>query len=374
MTEKKLEQPSIQLLEIQGEGRKQLIQKLAQNYLSTGMYAKNQMSISPTVMSNLIATSGIGLTAISSSFSSTLFMATANPDLLMKLSSGGVGSAVMGGGGIVGQAGFIPVADSLPIMAPIIAMQVMSTLVIMEQFKVVNKKLDVIQKEINQILLRQEVTSIADLSSSIDVVDELYSQYSTIGYFSQDMIIRLALVERDAGKLKARYEILDSINENTASAYKNSDAYFTLLSSLLLLRIKYLRLCLDTQENPEFIKYSTVNFQNILEHTLFVYGNFRNRSKALKKLNDSEGESTNKNPLDMIPMFKGTDMKKEKIKNEYISMLEIENKITEEFGSAIQEMRKLQEIDNRNNLDVNLLYWQDTTGVHCIATDEDVLS
>ncbi|MHC5250664.1 hypothetical protein [Enterococcus sp. LJL90] len=332
------------------------------------------MSISPTVMSSVIATSGIGLTAISSSFSSTLFMATANPDLLMKLSSGGVGSSVMGSGGIVGQAGFIPVAASLHIVAPIIAMQVMSTLVIMEQFKVVNKKLDVIQKEIDQILLRQEVTSIADLSSAIDVVDELYTQYSTIGHFSQDMMIRLALVERDGGKLKARYEILDSLNENTASAYKNSDAYFTLLSSLLLLRIKYLRLCLDTQENPECIKYSTVNFQNILEHTLFVYGNFRNRSKALKKLNDSEGDSNNKKTSGKLTKFIQNDTKKDLIREEYISMLEIENKITEDFGSAIQEMRKLQKIDNRNNSDANLLYWQDTTGVHCIATNEDVLS
>lgn len=374
MTEEKFEQQTMQLLEIKGDGREQLIQKLSQNYLNTGRYTKNQINISPTVMSSLIATSGIGLTAISSNFSSTLFMATANTDLLMKLSGGGVGSAVMEGGRIVGQSGFIPVAASFPIVAPIIAMQAMSTLVIMEQFKVVNKKLDFIQKEIDQILLRQEVTSIADLSSAIDIADELYTQYSTIGHFSQDMIIRLALVERDAGKLKARYEILDSINEKTASAYKNSDAYFTLLSSLLLLRIKYLRLCLDTQENPEFIKYSTVNFQNILEHTLFIYGNFRNRSKALKKLNDSEGDSNNKKTLGKLPKFIQSDTKKEFIREEYISMLEIENKITEDFGSAVQEMKKLQKIDNRNNSDANLLYWQDTTGVHCIATNEDILS
>ena len=51
-----------------------------------------------------------------------------------------------------------------------------------------------------------------------------------------------------------------------------------------------------------------------------------------------------------------------------------ENKITEDFGSAIQEMKKLQNIDNTDNSAVNLLYWQDTTGVHCIATDEDMLS
>ncbi|OUZ15510.1 hypothetical protein A5868_000421 [Enterococcus sp. 12F9_DIV0723] len=375
MAENNLEHQSMQLLEIKGEGTEQLIQKLSQNYLSTGRYTKNQMSISPRVMSSLITTSGIGLTAISTNLSSKLFMATANPELLMKLSGGGVSSAVMDGGRIVGQSGFIPVAASLPIVAPIIAMQAMNTLVIMEQFKVVNKKLDVIQKEMDQILLRQEITNIADLSSAIDVVDELYTQYSIIGYFSQDMIIRLALVERDAGKLKTRYEILDSISESTASAYKNSDAYFTLLSSLLFLRIKYLRLCLDTQENPEFIKYSTENFQGILEHTLFVYGSFRNRSKAiLKKLNDSEENSINKNPISKLTKFKMNDTKIETIKEEYISMLEIENRITEDFGSVIHEMKKLQEINTKKKSEANLLYWQDTTGVHCIATDENVLA
>uniref|UniRef100_UPI0034DD2EAD hypothetical protein n=1 Tax=Lactococcus sp. TaxID=44273 RepID=UPI0034DD2EAD len=260
-------------------------------------------------------------------------------------------------------------------MAPLIAMQAMSTIAIMEQFKVVNKKLDIIQKEMNQILLRQEITNIAELSSAIDIVDELYTQHSTIGHFSQDMIIRLALVERDAGKLKARYEILDSINESTASEYKNSDAYFTLLSSLLLLRIKYLRLCLDTQENPEFIKYSKDNFQKILDHTISIYGNFRNRSKAIsKKLIDLEENSDNKKTLGKLPKFMVHDTKKENIKEEYISMLEIENKINEDFSSAVQEMKKLQKVDNINNPATNLLYWEDITGTHCIATDEDVLS
>jgi len=375
MGENNLEHQSMQLLEINEEGREQLLKKLSVNYLKTGRYTKNQMSISPTVMSNIIVTSGIGLTAISTQFSSKLFMATSNLNSLMKLSSGGVSSAVMDGGRIVGQSGFIPVANSLSIVAPIIAMQAINTLVIMEQFKVVNKKLDIIQKEIDQILLRQEISSIADLSSAIDVIDELYTQYSVIGYFSKDMIIRLALVERDAGKLKTRYEILDSINENTASAYKNSDAYFTLLSSLLLLRIRYLRLCLDTQENPEFVKYSTENFQKILEHTLFVYGSFRNRSKAiLKKLNDEEENSNNKNPIGKLAKFKTNDTKIENIKEEYISMLEIENQINEDFGSAVHEMKKLQEIDNKKKPEASILYWEDTSGVHCIATNEDILS
>ncbi|MDN5994997.1 MAG: hypothetical protein L0I11_11675, partial [Lactococcus lactis] len=62
-----------------------------------------------------------------------------------------------------------------------------------------------------------------------------------------------------------------------------------------------------------------------------------------------------------------------KLCNRTISMLEIENKINEDFGSAVQEMKKLQKVDNINNPATNLLYWEDITGTHCIATDEDVL-
>lgn len=280
----------------------------------------------------------------------------------------------MSGGRIVKQAGFIPIASSLPIVAPMIAMQVMSTIAIMKQFKVVNQKLETIQKEMDQILLRQEVTSIADLLSAINVVDELYDQHSTLGHFSQDMLIRLALVERDSEKLKARYEMLDSINADTASTYKNSDAYFTLLSNLLLLRIKYLRLCVDTQENPEYVKYSMDNFQNTLEHTLFIYGNFRKRSQMIaQKIKELEVSSNKKDPLSQIKNIK-SDNKLSIIKEEYISMLEIENQINVDFGSAVHEMKKLQKIDNKNNQEASLLYWQDNTGAHCIATDEDLLS
>lgn len=374
MTENNLNPQTMQMLEIKEEGREQLLQKLSQNYLSTGKYAKNQVSISPTIMSSLIAASGAGLTALSACFSSTLFMATENPAMLMQLSSGGVGSAVMSGGRIVKQAGFIPIASSLPIVAPMIAMQVMSTIAIMKQFKVVNQKLETIQKEMDQILLRQEVTSIAGLLSAINVVDELYDQHSTLGHFSQDMLIRLALVERDSEKLKARYEMLDSINADTASTYKNSDAYFTLLSNLLLLRIKYLRLCVDTQENPEYAKYSMDNFQNTLEHTLFIYGNFRKRSQMIaQKIKELEVSSNKKDPLSQIKNIK-SDNKLSIIKEEYISMLEIENQINVDFGSAVHEMKKLQKIDNKNNQEASLLYWQDDTGAHCIATDEDLLS
>ena len=91
-------------------------------------------------------------------------------------------------------------------------------------------------------------------------------------------------------------------------------------------------------------------------------------------MTSSEKNINNKNPLGKLSKLKSNEPTIESIREEYISILEIENKITEDFGSAIQEMKKLQNIDNTDNSAVNLLYWQDTTGVHCIATDEDMLS
>jgi len=73
-----------------------------------------------------VAGAAVGGTALSASLSSTFFMATADPSTLMKLGQG-VGSAVMGVGGIVGQASFIAVPSSLPVVAPVMAMQALTT-------------------------------------------------------------------------------------------------------------------------------------------------------------------------------------------------------------------------------------------------------
>lgn len=108
------------VFDFQGELREKILANLREGYLTTGSYVSGAKAVSPQgAMSLAVAGAATGATAGSAAFSSTLYMATADPATLMTLGNG-VGAAVMGTGGIVGQAPFIAVASSLPVVAPVL--------------------------------------------------------------------------------------------------------------------------------------------------------------------------------------------------------------------------------------------------------------
>src|SRR5690554_2175316 len=89
------------VFEFQGKLRELMIDSLHKNHLATGSYVPDAKVVSSQgAMSLAVAGAAGGATAMSAAFSSTLFMATANPATLMTVGSG-VGSAVMGASGIV---------------------------------------------------------------------------------------------------------------------------------------------------------------------------------------------------------------------------------------------------------------------------------
>lgn len=196
------------VFEFQGQLRDLIVSGLRDSYLATGSYVPDAKAVSSQgAMSIAVVGAAAGATALSASFSSSLFMATANPATLMTLGSG-VGSAVMGAGGIVAQAPFIAVPSSLPVVAPILAIHALSTAVMMQQFKQVDQKLDLIKHTLDRAIARIEATHAGELLAASWVVDEVYRQYDLEGAFSNDMIVRLALAERDVRVLASRFRQL----------------------------------------------------------------------------------------------------------------------------------------------------------------------
>ena len=182
------------VFEFQGELRDLILSSLRKDFLATGSYFADGKALSSQgVLSMAVAGAATVGTVLSASLSSTLFMATANPATLMSLGAG-VGSAVMGVNGIVAQAPFIAVASSLPVVAPLMAMQALNVIVMLQQFKQVNRKLDAIKGSIDKAIARSEATHAGELLTASDVVDEVYRQYEQAGSFSNDTLIRLALV------------------------------------------------------------------------------------------------------------------------------------------------------------------------------------
>ena len=357
--------------EFNGEIRQRILDNMNMEYLSTGKFVKDQRSISPKILSMLMLSSGAAGTAVSATISSSLFMATANPATLMSLGSG-VGSAVMGAHGIVAQAPFIAVASSIPVVAPLMVMQALSTIVLLQQFSTMDKKLDAIKGSIDKMLARQEVTKVAELFAAVNIVDEIYLQYSQTGRFSTDMLIRLALAERDALMLSRRYEMLENseARNSTANDFANVDTFCTMLASFLNLRVKYLRISVDIQENPQFVQRSSESFAALLKDDINLWDKLLNKPEKMKSDIDEKAAQLEKDKFRFAQISKEKELSR--MKDEYANALEKERVILKDFHSLIDIAKQISETTITQALPT-LVYWHDDEGEHCIATNEQIL-
>lgn len=234
------------------------------------------------------AGSAIVATGAFAKFSSSLFMATADPSTLMKL-KGGVGASVMGPHGIIRNAPFIPVASALPTVLPIIALQALTTAMMMQQFQAVDRKLDVIKNILDTVIARAEATHAGELLSASAVLDEIYRQYELEAEFSQDMLIRMSLAERDVRALAVRFRHLAeshrdiNVEEPDQVQQANYDVRSAMLSSVQDLRVSYLRVCVDMQENPKSVTSTVELLKTKLDESITFWSELLDRSQMYKE-------------------------------------------------------------------------------------------
>lgn len=119
---------------------------------------KNQKNNISGFLSEL-ANSGSNI-GIASQATNGLYRASTNPELLMKLKAGGLGSAVMNGNKISGSAGFLEAGSTF--FTPLIIFQVISVAVGKTYMKNISSQLNSIQEKLNEIIrmyhLEREVT------------------------------------------------------------------------------------------------------------------------------------------------------------------------------------------------------------------------
>lgn len=380
------------VFEFQGELRNLLVTSLQQGYLATGSYAPGARAVSPQgAMSIGVAGAAAAATGLSAAFSSTLFMATANPATLMTIGNG-VGSAVMGAGGIVAHAPFIAVASSLPVAAPILAVQALSTAVIMQEFKKVDRKLDTIKHTLDEAVARIEATHAGEFLSASRIVDDVYRQYGLDGAFSNDMLIRLALAERDVKALAARFQQLVDSREATnfedlrEVQQANYDAHSAMLGSFVELRIAYLRVCVDMQENPKSVASSTELLKASIDDRLEFWERLLERSRKLKdgirgietKLQDMNWAQRN------FPAFLGgegasAERKLANLNAAYTSTMESELEIMREFHALIESAKTTRAALDSSTTTADgesptLVYWRDESGDHSFVTSNQLLA
>lgn len=376
----------VAVFEFQGRLRDLMVSELMTGYLTTGRYRDDATAVSPHgVLSMVAAGSAAGGTALSAAFSGSLFMATANPATLMTIGNG-VGSAVMGATGIVAQAPFIAVASSLPVVAPLMAMQALNAVVMLQQFHQLDRKLDAIKGVLDSAIARAEATHAGELAAASAVVDEVYRQYASAGGFSNDMLIRLAIAEHDVRRLSERFRYLvagqdlatvDDISEVQRANY---DAHSAMLASFLDVRVGYLRVCVDLQENPKSLAESVETLKSRIRDGLAFWTTIMQRSERVNALvKEREQQLQDMNWVERnLPEFLGgrgasAGRNVEALRKAYVSTLESELSIVKGFDALIDSTKKtLLALENPSaelGSAPTLVYWRDEHGEHSFATE-----
>lgn len=97
---------------------------------------------------------------------------------------------------IVGQLRFAP-ASCAPIVAPMAAWQILNAVAGVAHLKKINARLDSLQRGIERLTFRQQAKTLGQLIAAIDTLEDLSNQLKASGTFTNDMLIRLALADRD---------------------------------------------------------------------------------------------------------------------------------------------------------------------------------
>ena len=365
-------QPAQGLIAVTGRTRDALIASLTNSLAATGKYTPDARAVSPQVLGSTASTAtAVASTAASAAIAPTLFMATANPATLMQLGSG-VGSAVMGAGGIVAQAPFIPVAASMPVVAPLALMGVVNTAVTMRQFQAVNAKLDTIANSLTNLLVRVDITQIAGLIAASKTLGDITEEYGELGHFTPSMTARFAVAEQALEAVARRQELLLLSAERRALDPKTDiedvirDVNAAGLAYITEVQVHALHLALALQESPALVTKRRQQLTECIDKTNERWSTLKNLSEGVKaKITEYEEEDQKKSKFSR----QTHDLSALKERREKI--LENEKALIDEHGSKLEAFKELsQSLREQQESRATLVYWRDDAGEHSFLTEQ----
>ena len=365
-------QPAQGLIAFTGRTRDALIASLTNSLAATGKYTPDARAVSSQVLGSTASTvTAVASTVASATIAPTLFMATANPATLMQLGSG-VGSAVMGASGIAAQAPFIPVAASLPVVAPLALMGVVNTAVTMRQFQAVNAKLDTLANTLTDLLARADITQIAGLIAASKTLGDITEEYGELGHFTPAMIARFAVAEQALAAVARRQELLLLSAERRALDPETDiedvirDVNAAGLAYITEVQVHALHLALALQESPALVTKRTQQLTECIDKTNERWSTLKNLSEGVKaKITEYEEEDQKKSRFsrqthDLSALKEG----REKI-------LENEKALIDEHGSKLEAFKELsQSLREQQESHATLVYWRDEAGEHSFLTEQ----
>jgi acetylglutamate synthase len=126
------------------------------------------------------------------------------------------------------------------------------------------------------------------------------------------------------------------------------------------------------QENPQFVQSSSERFAALLKENTVLWDTLLHRSEKMKdNIDDVKAQLRNANLLQKISQTSKAKELSQK-EREYHAAVENERTMMKDFLTLIESTKQLSEPANAQELPA-VLYWRDSDGEHCIATNEQVL-
>ena len=232
-----------------------LREQIDKNILTHGEPFKSGGVLGPASLPVL----GAGAAVTSSLFAGNIFLATANPATLMTI-KGGFSSAVIGSGGkIVAHAPFMAASSAIiPVVAPVMFFMTVSSMMMSARFDQVQFSLDRLADAVGELLQRELAEDYGILFSAMERLRDITCEFQECLRFTEEMKIRLALVERDVSSLHHKYHSISirDITSVTSAGLTPSDQHLFMLSRLADVYVDKLRLKLALQDNPDDVTRS----------------------------------------------------------------------------------------------------------------------
>lgn len=210
---------------------------------------------------------GAGSTAASSLLAGNVFLATANPATLMAIGTG-VGSAVMGPGGIVAQAPFVAASGALvPVVAPVMLFTTVSSLMICRRLDRAQKTLGQLSEVVERVRRLLDAEDYARFETAAERIDEIRSEFESCRRFASDVPDKLARIDHDVSLLRSKYGLLmtqEVRSEGEAEAFVGDLNRFV-LASLYDVRIDVLQLYLALQSDPDAVEFRLSRLRDKIE-------------------------------------------------------------------------------------------------------------
>jgi hypothetical protein len=200
---------------------------------------------------------------------------------------------------IAGQLRFSP-ASCAPVVAPLAAWQVLHAIAGVAHLQKINARLDSLQRSIERLTFRLQAQTLGQVAAAVATLEELNLQFKTTGTFSQDMVVRLAIADRDIqAALSEQRFLVQRFTELGGRIIRQTDGKDGAVKANQILKEESPEFLLDAKILTAAAKASLLSSQAWLRHDL--EHNPRNVAHRLRDLDEEmEQMHTLFDPLTII--------------------------------------------------------------------------